>query len=987
VRRGLDDPVAENPPLELDRAEAVLLPNPLGPDGLRRRRRPVTGKPTRRVELPELDLEWLPDEGVVRGPSGTRELTPLSRRLLAYLVDNRDRVVPREELVAEVWPDVQVTDAALRQALRVLRREVGPGPAERLVENVRGRGVRLGVRAVERTASRDPMLGRDAELGELLADAERARAGQGRLGLVSGPAGIGKTRLLEELAARLARRGFGTQLVRCAEAAGLPALWPWAQVLRGLLVERRGAPLLDALPSPDALALLLVLDDLQHMDAASLGLLEWIATHMDRVPLLIAASYRDPAPSAHEGFGAALGRLARLPGARELGLRALLREAVLRLARAFLPEADEAHLERIWLRSGGNPFYLRIALEDARRGGRGAEGSPMSEGIREATLQPLEDLSAETRALLSAAAVLGTELQVDRLGGLVGLPRAAVEQAIHEALEAGLLGRSASGRPRFVHALVMEALDASLDAEERARLHAKAVETLSRRRDVAVSEVAEHALAARSVLGDEIAADWCARAAQEAADALAFEQAAFFLQQALGCSAEADPRRRLPLLVELAEVRGRVVGAAGAEADAERAMALARELGDAPALVQTVLALGQARGIVDARPEPRWIAQVEAAVERAPAGTVERARLLSLLADAVWFTPDIERARRMARESVALASEIGDADAVARSSMTAFRVLQTGTARDVETRDDLAARLASALAHVEDRLVLLEGGVMLMWNALVWGDGPGVADQAGRVVQEAEDVGGPHAAWWASVALTTLAYPRGDLAEAEAQAERGLELGRSAGIPATFPNHALQTLSIRRDQGRLAEMEGLLGEGVKRNPQNVPWLIAWRLAQLGAGSPGPARELLRSLGSGGVAELPENVGRVPLLVMLVDLAVALEDVEAADALYGPLRDVPDKHAAVALGFCHWGAVARHLGRVEAVRGDLDAAAAHLEEGLARDRALGAVVSVAHGQIELGTVLARRGGEGDAARGARLREEGAALAADLGLARI
>jgi len=153
----------------------------------------------------------------------------------------------------------------------------------------------------------------------------------------------------------------------------------------------------------------------------------------------------------------------------------------------------------------------------------------MSEGIREATLQPLEDLSADTRALLSAAAVLRGELQVDRLGRLLGLPRAAVERAIREALKAGLVDRSASGRLRFVHALVMEALDASLDAEERARLHARAVETLSRRRDVAMSEVAEHALAARSILGDEIAADWCVRAAQEATDALAFEQAAFFL--------------------------------------------------------------------------------------------------------------------------------------------------------------------------------------------------------------------------------------------------------------------------------------------------------------------------------------------------------------------------------------------------------------------------------------------------------------------------
>lgn len=991
----------------------------------------MTGRSTRSVELPELGLEFLPDVGVVRGPSGTRELTPLSRRLLEYLVDNHDRIVPREELVAEVWPDVQVTDASLRQALRVLRREVGAGSGAHVVESVRGQGVRLGMRVVEHAAPRDPMWGRDAELRELLADAERARGGQGRLALVSGPAGIGKTRLLEELASRLARRGFRTLLVRCADATGPPALWPWAQVLRGLLVGRRGPSLLEALPRPDAVALraafpflgsgagdaggdlgpaaarlrlfdafhhllgqgararplLLVLDDLQHMDAASLGLLEWIATHMDRVPLLVAASWRDPAPSAHDDFGAVLGRLARSPVARELALPALSREAVLHLARASLPEASEAQLDRIRRRSGGNPFYLRLALEDARRRGEDAGGSPMPDGVREATLQPLAGLSAEARELLSAAAVLGSELRADRLGELVGLSRAAVERAIGEAHAAHLLKPSASGGLRFVHALVTEALDASLDPEERARLHARAVEMLSQQSGVASAAVAEHALAARAVLADEVTAGWCTRAAREATDAFAFEQAAFFLEQALACLAEADPRRRLALRVELAEVRGRLAGAAGAEADAERAMALARELDDPPALVRTVLALGQARGIVDARPDPRWIAQVEAALEHAPARSVERARLLSLLADAVWFTPDIERARRMARESVVLAGGIGDADAAARASLSAFRVLQTGTDRDAEIRDELAARIASVLDQVEDRLVFLEGGLTLMWNAMLQGDGSGVGEQAGRVVQEAEAVGGPHAAWWASVARTALAHLRGDLAEAEAQAERGLELGRSAGIPAAFPNHALQTLSIRRDQGRLAEIEALLAEGAKRTPQHLPWLVAWRLAQLQAGTPGPARELLRSLASGGMAGLPKDVGRVPLLVMLADLTVAFEDVEAADALREPLRNVREKHAVVALGFCHWGALARHLGRVEAVRGDLDAAAVQLEEGLARDRALGAVVSVARGQTELGDVLARRGHDGDATRGARLREEGAALADDLGLGGI
>lgn len=984
---------------------------------------PFAGETARSFRLPDFDLVLQPGEGALRGPSGTRLLTPLSRRLLEYLVDNRDRIVPREEVVREVWRDVRVTDASLRQALRVLRREVGPSLADVLVESVRGQGLRLGVRLVESGLPADPMVDRDAELAELRAEAERTRSGRGGLVLVSGPAGIGKTRLLEEFASLTARRGFRTAVVRCARAAGAPPLWAWEQILRELLEE--GPDPWHALSRPEAEALcsafpflgdgggggldpaaarmrlfeavrhllvelmrvrpvLLVLDDLHHMDATSLGLLEWISEHGGRVPLLAAASYRDPAASSIATFAAILGSLLRRPGARELALGPLSRDAVTRLGRAKLPGASDASLDRLWRRSGGNPFYLRIVLDEERRPSQEEAPSRLPEGVREATLEPLGGLSPESRELLRAAAVLGPELHADLLGELLALPRAAVERAIAEARSAGMVREDAPGRLAFAHALVMEALQASLGSEERARLHARVVETLAEGEEASTGTVAEHALQARAVLGDEVAADWCARAAREAAAALALEQAVHFVEQALACSADADPRRRLPLLVRLAELRGRLAGAAGAEADAARAVALARELGDSQALAETVLAMGAARGTVDDRPEPRWIARVESAVEHYRDRTPERARLLSLLAEAVWFTPEIERARELARQSIALASEIDDADAEARSIIAAFRVLQTGTGRDAPVRDELAARLASRLPDVEDRLVVLEGRLTLLWEALMSGDAPGSMDSAGRIIQEAEAVGGPHAEWWASIAQTSLAHLRGDLREAEAHAQRGLELGRSAGIAASFTNHALQTLSIRRDQGRLGEIAALLAEGVQRNPQHFAWRVAWRLAQLQAGVPAPGRELLRSLGAEGIERLPEYVGRVPLLVMLCDLSVALEEAEAASALRQQLRGLREQHVVVALGFCHWGSVARHLGRVEGVLGELDAAVAHLEEGLARDRALGAVACVARGQVELGAALGRRGGPGDAARGARLREEGSALARDLGL---
>ena len=94
------------------------------------------------LRFPAFDLEIA--DGIARRGGRVVELPPLATRLLLYLAENRHRVVPKDELLREVWRDVRVTDSSLYQALHLLRRELAPKrPGGAVVRTVRGKGYRL----------------------------------------------------------------------------------------------------------------------------------------------------------------------------------------------------------------------------------------------------------------------------------------------------------------------------------------------------------------------------------------------------------------------------------------------------------------------------------------------------------------------------------------------------------------------------------------------------------------------------------------------------------------------------------------------------------------------------------------------------------------------------------------------------------------------------------------------------------------------------
>jgi DNA-binding CsgD family transcriptional regulator len=354
------------------------------------------------------------------------------------------------------------------------------------------------------------LLERESELAVLGEVLGAARAGRGGVAVVEGPAGIGKSRLLD------AGRGE-------AEAAGMGVLRATGRELEteasfGVateLFEARPSPLDPALASSvDSPALLrelywfavdlagdagltIVVDDAQWCDRPSLAFLAHLATRLEEVPIALLVATRTGEP----GTGAdALGALRGAAG-RSVRPRPLGPGAVAALLRAELPEAEDAFAVACGEVTAGNPFMvielgrmLRAEAIPPTAGSVAAVRALVPETVMHTLLTQLGRLGAEAEAIAAAAAVLGDGAPLRQVGALAKVDPAPAERAADALAAAGILAR---GEPiRFAHALIATAVRADLADFARARAHREAADLLAAD-GAPPREVAAHLLATR----------------------------------------------------------------------------------------------------------------------------------------------------------------------------------------------------------------------------------------------------------------------------------------------------------------------------------------------------------------------------------------------------------------------------------------------------------------------------------------------------------
>lgn len=438
-------------------------------------------------------------------------------------------------------------------------------------------------------------VGRAAELEWLRsAFADAREAGLPRFALISGEAGIGKTRLAAEFAAETCGRG-AIALYGAAERKALLARPAFVQSLRHYVdaaapsdlrerVGLRGRELARLVPEVaeritllgapdessgeaamrqalDAAATLLVglaaevptlviVDDLQWAEEPDLLLLRHLLIPRSGARLLIVGVTREGELSASGALSDAIAGLAHQPSSQRLRLEGLAAREVETLCREWAG-SDELSAT-IHTESEGNPLFARQMLrhleESGAELGRGRLQVPV--GARELISQRLTAVSTPCVRALEVAAVVGSQFDLAILERISGLDGDELVEVLEEAVRAGLLVevRHAFERFSFAHALMREALADGLTRTRRARIHARVAATL----DALADEGGEALLAARARhwceagrAGDpERAIGLAMQAAEEAGSRLAYGEALDLYNRALRLLPEDDQRRR-----------------------------------------------------------------------------------------------------------------------------------------------------------------------------------------------------------------------------------------------------------------------------------------------------------------------------------------------------------------------------------------------------------------------------------------------------------
>jgi DNA-binding SARP family transcriptional activator/tetratricopeptide (TPR) repeat protein len=501
------------------------------------------------------------------------ELNPLSESSARLLMRRHDEVGDRS-----------VALTIYTRIAERLRRELGIAPSEdtwRLAEAIRTRqhahlpSAPAVTKGEHRPGHRHPLLiGREHEFAYLESAWQSARSGAGALAVVHGEPGIGKTRLVTELAELAVRAGALTAVGTTSTINRAP-YWPWTELAGGLLRGIGGtppdrpfmaaiAPLLPIQAQPAApgppdfeqarlseglldliefaaarTPLLLILEDMHWCDDASAAVLARAARRIRTLPVLLVWTRRNrPLPASLAEAEHAAQQSGAL--AAQLGLEPLGDESISQLVRS-IGSLEQAAVEQVVAAADGNAL---LAVEAARTLARGETSLP--QGLRSTVRAASAHLPAQAQTLCAILAVAGRPLSVDEIRRRQPCAKAEFDAAFDAAHDAGLV-LIADGMLDFRHALLREAHYTDIPGPLRTRLHASAARAIDEMGEPEFAdEAARHLLAA----GDrEAAADLLVRASQHAVTLGALTRAEELLIEAL----ELKPSN-VAITLELAEV-------------------------------------------------------------------------------------------------------------------------------------------------------------------------------------------------------------------------------------------------------------------------------------------------------------------------------------------------------------------------------------------------------------------------------------------------
>ena len=565
-----------------------------------------------------------------------------------------------------------------------------------------------------------PFVGREEESKTLDAAYNDAAAGSTRLVLVAGEPGIGKTRLVSELATRVLNSGGLILAGRSDEMVGIP-YQPFAEALRFMMGQpggvedlgQKGSELTRLVPElaqvvlglgpplsgsaeserfalfdgvrewlttlSEARPVLLILDDLHWADMATLLLLRHVVV-IHQVPhLLVVGTYRDTDLDRKHPLSNMLADFRRrtevsriaLAGLEADDLRELITagdrnpgEAILALASSLREDTD------------GNPFFVgevlrhlaethAITQEDGQWvANSGTAETFLPEGIRDVIGRRVSVLPDETQRLLSSASVAGTRFTLDLLATILEVSVDAALDALEPALTAHLVVETGIGTYKFAHALVRSTLETELSTTRRARLHlavATALEQLHEGDlDSVMEELAYHWGETGGALGTDAPVRYAQRAGELAGMRGAPDEAARWYRLALERLDGADRRLEAVLLNAVGQAESRARQPNFLEA-LLKAAEIATEMGEHNIVVDALTREHRGDASAGSRdPEPAKIEALERALASPDYDSLQRTRLTMALGQELLHEFDFTRRRELFEQALALTDQLSD---------------------------------------------------------------------------------------------------------------------------------------------------------------------------------------------------------------------------------------------------------------------------------------------------------------------------------------
>jgi DNA-binding CsgD family transcriptional regulator len=874
---------------------------------------------------------------------------------------------------------------------------------------------------VTRATPASPVIvGRDQEMALLHVALEGALTGHGRLVLISGEPGIGKSALAEALSVEARARGASVSWARAPETMGAPPYWLWLQILRTQggsadlatlgSTQASGVPELPpfggAPPIPASLeseaarfrlceeiassllgyaaerAQVVILDDLHAADPASLAVLAQLTSRLGEGALLVIGTYREAAEDLTRALHKTLAEVLRDKDTWLIALSGLDAAAVREQLMQVTGRAVSADLaERVHARTTGNPFFVgevgRLLLHGDEHDAAGIANA-VPPRVRDVITWRLSRLPAGTRVVLDVAALIGTEVPIDVLAAACGQPAAAVLAALEPSFGAGVLHRGPSAaRARFAHGLVAEAIAETLPVGRAAQLHeqvARAIETTrATTLDDWLAMLARH---------------WSAAVPSDTAARRTVTVARLAAEQADGRLAHGDA---VPLWRTALDAAERAQVSAGEHA--ELLLGLARAL----------FRSGDVAGSLDAC--------LTAARAAARAGRPDLAAAAALVVEGIGEGP-------WARTLIALAESalvaLGDHDIAAQARLHAQigQLLDLTDIPDGTQRAQGEAALAVGLAEQSADRRALQAALQAQQKVL---SGPEGVDQrlaiASRMIQIGTESGDPWPALWGRLWAVDALMQLGRLAEVEAHlVDLEPVIARLRWPVARW--HLLRSrAAILQARARFAEalqtadeaLAALSGTGLERAvgthtsflecqsdlvgalpgwEERRRYMLDW-FAREQAYAMRPLASLLREgereAARGIYARLaPPERWEPPRYMLAVHLwtrlqaAIALGLHDEVVHLLARFQPMAHWHVVPGAGvMVTFGSGLLVTGQAAAFLGDLDAAVPQLEQAIDDNERCGVVAQVIVARQELAEVLARRASGGDLDRARRL----------------